>query len=433
MRSSASARRQIHSDLTILDALRGLAALYVLLHHARWLLWTGREGYLLSQGRGFGYLLATLAGFLRYGEEAVLLFFLISGFCIHYRQASMLATARGVAGPADRPLFDVRSYAWRRFRRLYPPLLVALAMTALFDYLGARLNPDFYAGRTGYALISGWFLDRGRPDLGVLHSFTTLMGNLLFQSSLAVPAFGTDTPLWSLAFEFWFYVLYPVPLLLSSRFGARTMMGVVGIVSVAALLVSPSSSSWVPGWILRVLTYWAIWVGGALIAEAYVGRIQFAGLRWLMPLAVTGLIALAINADTPFFGTNGTVHYAEPQLTPLLWSASLGVLLAYVTLSAPARFRRRIEQAARCLAPLGDISYSLYLVHLPWLGLLSAWWLSSHERLPLGAELAVPGAISALTLGVCCWYLVERHFMSPRLARPVSEAQPTASLAARPA
>ena len=93
-------------------------------------------------------------------------------------------------------------------------------------------------------------------------------------------------------------------------------------------------------------------------------------------------------------------------------------------LDFPRVLSGRAEAVSRWLAPLGDMSYSLYIVHYPWLALVSAWWLWQHPRLPLGAELAIPGALSALALGWTLWYLVERHCVSSkstvRVVKPAS-------------
>src|SRR4029453_13195613 len=37
----------------------------------------------------------------------------------------------------------------------------------------------------------------------------TALGNAAFLQHAWVPALGTDTPLWSLAYEFWYYALFP--------------------------------------------------------------------------------------------------------------------------------------------------------------------------------------------------------------------------------
>jgi peptidoglycan/LPS O-acetylase OafA/YrhL len=77
--------------LIVLDALRGLAALFVVLHHAYGLLWSLAP----IDGAAFGAATPawalTLTNPLRFGRLAVMLFFILSGFCIHYRQAVQLA------------------------------------------------------------------------------------------------------------------------------------------------------------------------------------------------------------------------------------------------------------------------------------------------------------------------------------------------------
>src|SRR5437016_614353 len=77
-------------DPRLLDALRGMAALYVVLHHAQWLLW----GPLLSASGTtvVDRLIVAVTRTLSFGHQAVLVFFLISGFCIHYKQARQLAS-----------------------------------------------------------------------------------------------------------------------------------------------------------------------------------------------------------------------------------------------------------------------------------------------------------------------------------------------------
>jgi peptidoglycan/LPS O-acetylase OafA/YrhL len=63
--------------------------------------------------------MALAFGAFDFGHQAVILFFVLSGFCIHYRQAQvLLATATG-AKPFS---FDARSYIWRRLYRIAPPI-----------------------------------------------------------------------------------------------------------------------------------------------------------------------------------------------------------------------------------------------------------------------------------------------------------------------
>ena len=92
--------------LRFLDGLRGLAAFYVMVEHARWLLWEGfTEGYrthpvhysLIGKCLVFG--LSTF----RWGHEAVIFFSVLSGFVIHLRYAAGLKNDSGYR-------FDAGSY-----------------------------------------------------------------------------------------------------------------------------------------------------------------------------------------------------------------------------------------------------------------------------------------------------------------------------------
>jgi peptidoglycan/LPS O-acetylase OafA/YrhL len=181
-----------------------------------------------------------------------------------------------------------------------------------------------------------------------------------------------------------------------------------------------------PVWIPLLLMYWVVWAMGALVAEAYAGRIRVPRLRWMALACLAGLAVLVVTLG------QFSAHPGWWRVYDLAWGAGMAVLLAYLLLAAPRRLGPGIERSARLLARLGDISYSLYVVHLPWLVLVSAWWLSWHSTLPKGAELAVPGVLSGLLLAGLCWYFVERHFVSQRSERKITHAapQPTASSAA---
>ncbi len=399
------------ADLAVLDALRGLAALYVMLGHAFHLLIQTGSG----PGTGSASLLAQEigTGVFRWGHEAVLLFFLISGFCIHYRQARGLRT--GMVGSSTLwSWFDVQAYGLRRFRRLFPPLALALAATAVFDAIGHRVNPDYYAG--AYVTVTEHLQ---APS----YSATTLLGNLFFQASFAVPPFGMNGPLWSLAFEFWFYALYPLALLITWRWKVGWLLAVAAGASLMGIVLMPPAlpmpgadlrpyqSGLVPWWVAVVFLYWSVWIWGAAIAEAYVGRFHLPRVLRLLGIATVVAGVLWLKLGWP-------ADQATPwRIHDLVIAGLLALTLAYVLVVSPTWLRWLVERAAKRLALLGDMSYSLYVVHLPWLVLLSAVWLSIDATLPSGAELFIAGTVSTLLLTFASWYFVERHFMTPRWAR----------------
>ncbi len=237
MSTASGAGRERAFDLTALDGLRGLAALYVVLHHARIYLWVGLHQY-AADGSGIGLGLAYASSLLRFGRCAVLVFFLLSGFVIHLRAARALAAGERVP---VRPAGFLR----RRARRLMPPLVFALLLTAALDAIGMRADPAMYASFT--------------------HGVRTFALNLAFLQTFAVPSFGSNSPLWSLAYEGAFYLAYPVLLAVRVRAGARVAYGsafAAGAVGWLATLVV-----WHPA--IAIAPYFAVWAAGAVLAEAF--------------------------------------------------------------------------------------------------------------------------------------------------------------------
>jgi len=77
--------------ISSLDALRGLAALMVLVYHARGMFWVGFTQIYREHGLrpGFNAYLDYLFMPFSYGSLGVTLFFVLSGYCIHRRGARM--------------------------------------------------------------------------------------------------------------------------------------------------------------------------------------------------------------------------------------------------------------------------------------------------------------------------------------------------------
>src|SRR5207253_3044723 len=97
------------------------------------------------------------------------------------------------------------------------------------------------------------------------------------------------------------------------------------------------------------------------------------------------------------------------------WGLGLSALLAGAMLASPRSTAGRfLEAASRLLRPLGAMSYSLYVLHLPWILFLAGWWIAGPRMLPLGPELMVLGIASSVLLAGVCWLAVERHFVSNR-------------------
>ncbi|MBS1567448.1 MAG: acyltransferase, partial [Bacteroidetes bacterium] len=214
-------------DLKILDGFRGMAALYVMIGHARWLLWEGFSGY-ANHPAAYSLPEKALVYFFsvfRFGHEAVLFFFVLSGFVIHLRYARLIS--RGDYVP-----FDAGDYFKRRARRIYPPFLFVLLFTFLLDGLGRYLGYSIYFHATPNKLIN--------TTIPFDHSIINLLGNLIFWQNDYITVWGSDTPLWSLKFEWWFYMIYPLMLLLNRK----SISAAFGLVCV--LFISSFFLHWAP-------------------------------------------------------------------------------------------------------------------------------------------------------------------------------------------
>ena len=105
-------------------------------------------------------------GLTRLGNEAVICFFILSGFLVGGRGISKMLKGK----------FDWKSYAIDRFSRIFPPLFGAV----LF-----------------YMAIFFW----RQEEINYLHC----LGNLLsLQGIVVLPV---SAPFWSLSYEVWFYIL----------------------------------------------------------------------------------------------------------------------------------------------------------------------------------------------------------------------------------
>ena len=172
-------RRQARADLTpgyslYLDVVRCVAALAVFLEHV--------ASYPFSRTTPTSTH-PLLAFFGIYGNSAVIVFFVLSGYVIAY-----------VVGTRERTAW---AYSANRISRLYSVVLPALVLTFAFDALGQWLNPGFYSIRTVLWKPASWE--------GYLSSLFFVNEFQVFDLSGAVP--GTNAPFWSLSFEATYYIV----------------------------------------------------------------------------------------------------------------------------------------------------------------------------------------------------------------------------------
>jgi peptidoglycan/LPS O-acetylase OafA/YrhL len=354
-----------------LDALRGLLAVYVALGHCRWLLWGGHAAWLATPHDAWEAVPVYASAIFRYGREAVMVFFVLSGFFIHYRAAK----------PGPREHFLAGSFYRRRWHRLAPPYFFALIITVVCDLIGRAWWPTLYEARTGDALLDGTFARAG-------HSTASVVPALLLVPSSMGRDFGSNGPLWSIAFEAVYYALYPAWL------WVRRRSSLAAFVVIPAICLSLAFSP-IGGFPITVLMYYPIWLVGAWLAERMVSDGVPKGA------VVIGLSCFAAGAALYLLG--------GPAIAALIASIVFGAGLVVAFGGSQSRHRLLLmwEQ-------LGVRSYTIYIVHFPFLALISAYVFETSGRRPMHGWLAIAGAVVCVGAGCACFELCERHFLHSR-------------------
>jgi len=312
-----------------LDAVRGLAALGVFASHWRDCLF---QDY--SQLHVHNPLIAAAYFMSGLGHQWVIVFFVLSGYLV----------GGSVLRQVSRERWSWREYSLNRLTRLYIVLIPALLLGGMIDLTGLH----YFAASDVYAAHHGMRLMMDAPANHV--TLGALLGNYLFLQGILVPVFGTNGPLWSLSYEFWYYVAFP---LLFFALWKRSPIAV------------------------RLLSF-----VGVCAVVVFIGRkVALMGLIWLMGVAIHRLPAIRISVHVRrllglvavLATTVGCLAWCKDSHSPFS-DYVLGIAIALLVYSivhgvsgSPSGWvRKAIQYSAKS-------SYTLYLVHLPLLILLTAW------------------------------------------------------------
>ncbi|HTD95800.1 MAG TPA: acyltransferase, partial [Edaphobacter sp.] len=314
----------------LFDLIRGLAAMVVLFEHSRNLFFIDYPQ--LTEHRSLlalPYLLSSA------GHQAVIVFFLLSGYFI----------SGAVFRALERNQWQWKGYLLRRFLRLWVVLVPALLLCLFWDKLGIHLGhaPALYSGAVSNHMLG---------DVRHLLAPHIFFGNLFFLQVVLTPVFGSDGALWSLAYEFWYYILFPLGVLALWRRTPLRHRLLYGALFLAT------------AWFVRggILTSFPIWLAGAVLVKLPPPRLsaRTAG-RVRMAAAILYL---------PFFFGLAKFHALPGLLSDyLLTVITFGLL--WLLLSATGRYTPG-DPRERLSRNLARFSYTLYAVHTPLLVFLAS-------------------------------------------------------------
>lgn len=309
---------------TYLDAARFLAAIVVLLSHFAYPRFTDGAYLIIRE--------------LNLGSDAVVLFFVLSGFVIAYT--------------LDRKDDNAGQFLFARMTRLYSVALPAIALTLIADRIGSRLDPVVYDG--------WWYAteDVTRQIVSAV-SFT----NESWFSSIRL---GTNGPYWSLAYEAWFYLIFAAATFLSSWKRLAAIL-------CCCLIVGPKIVLLFPIWWLGVATYRYIKSGGQVPQS----------LAWPMTLVPVLVYCVALYAGLPAillaltkdalgagFVTSGLRFSDE-----FIWNSLIGGLFAAHLIGVAQLLGKRdpfSEPTRQAIKWLAGATFSIYIAHYPLLQFFAA-------------------------------------------------------------
>jgi peptidoglycan/LPS O-acetylase OafA/YrhL len=331
--------------------MRGISALIVVFDHMR------GSFFVPYTQSGSGPLVRFIYIDHYVARAAVIFFFALSGY--------LVGTSVLKSSGEDR--WSWSSYLLNRLTRLWMVLIPVLLMTAAIDAMGhsvPRLAPLF-------------------AEVAAADTPRAFFGTLFFVQNIYSDVFGSVGSAWSLAYEFWYYILFPVAVLAFVRQGARRWLYALLFVAVAVF----SGKS-----IFLLFPIWLAGVGAGLVAARM--PLRSALVRRSLFLVSFGMVVGAVLLTAAHRASETAGDY-------VMGLGAMGLIWCALS-SKPAS-----GAYAKAAIFLSEISYTLYLTHQPLLMLFSAAWLGTHKWTPTAAHLLmtiVP--IGVAVLFACLMYLL---------------------------
>ncbi len=342
----------VHRSNNNFDFIRFLAASFVIITHSQALTGHGGNDWLSSISRGT----------IQFSHLGVAVFFTISGYLI----AQSLIRSKTYSG-----------YLWKRFLRIFPGLAVVLALLILV--LGPLVSTvplkDYFSSPQTW---------------GVMLTLS------LFKLNLVLPGVFTNNPmtnsingsLWTLAYEFSFYLLllvagltrviknrYIILLFWLGLFAVRTYLR-------QKIFVYDYATPYLLGLNIMYVVEWGLFFGAGTLFYLFRDEIKF---------NVFVFVAACV-------ATIAAVYFSE----------AAGRIVYYITLPYIIFYLSFLPGALNHFGKYGDFSYGIYIYAYPVQQTL-IYFLGADLGTPLLALLSFAGT---LPLAVLSWYLVEKKALA---------------------
>jgi peptidoglycan/LPS O-acetylase OafA/YrhL len=267
------------------------------------------------------------------GFIGVDVFFVISGFLI---TAIIL---NGLAGDA----FTLAGFYARRIRRIFPSVIVVLAVCVAFGW---------------YALLADEFKQLGKHAAAGAGFVVNLV--LAGESGYFDNAAETKPllHLWSLGIEEQFYILWPLVLLIAWRRKRSLPVVVLGLAALSFIVSLTKVGSLVDPFYSPTTRAWELLTGGALALGAH-------GISVLPDLKLTNGLRNALSIGGALLVALAVLGLKAERSFPGAWALVPTLGAAALIWAGPAAWVNRAVLGNRVLVWIGLISFPLYLWHWP--------------------------------------------------------------------
>ncbi|MEM7494497.1 MAG: acyltransferase [Pseudomonadota bacterium] len=350
------------SQLRTIQALRGVAALLVMMGHLRTI--EARQSGATDAGER-----PLMSDIWVNGASGVDLFFVISGFIMVW------VAGNTAAGPRS-----AGNFILARVFRIYPLWWLFAGLTAAYFWISYGVPWDSAE------------LDRRGMD-GIDYMIKSAL--LIPQAWLPVLNVG-----WTLIHEMYFYVVFAILLLFPQRWRGPAMLLWAGLVLVPASL---GTSTFYASTLLELATYpmtleFLMGAGAAYLIRA--NKVDFSRTAFCL-----GLLSFAIAFATfPLF--LGFHEYLAWYRTLFFGVPSALIVYGLVQMELKHNVGQRVSQS---LVRIGDWSYALYLSHILVLsGLGRVWFAVFEPSWTARAGFIVVAIAAAICVSALAYYLYER-------------------------
>lgn len=322
-----------------LEALRAFASIYVFFHHTLY-------RFELLEPNTFLWRLFS------FGQEAVMIFFLLSGYVI--------------AISLYKNDYSFKTYFRHRFIRIYPIVFVSFIVSYVsYCWL---LGNEFPSSSV---IVVNLFMLQDKPEFTI--------------GAFAEPIFDNQ-PLWSLSYEWWFYMVFFLQYFLFRKYSLLTNLSITLVITLMSIL----TYYLIPNQVSAILMYYYIWFVGVVLYSYYNGDQKDKRSIYLLFFGFLTITAFYSALFLPEYPYQASVlfpyiklrHYAAAFLFVLF----LILFFQYIKNILEKDISKYLIIKLSKLAP---ISFSIYVLHYPVMKAVKSFEMSGLQMLFVTATITL--------------------------------------------